>query len=369
MVALVLFAASASAQDEIYVRVNVIDNVTSLSLKIPGFYEISDSASGRVLYRGKNLNTTVTVSNGDILMGSINLAVRKALIKVSDEVVVINGRLFRGAMEFIRGDSGKITVVNHIELEDYVKGILYHEVSHYWPYEALKAQAVVSRSFALYQREQSKGKDYDLRSDIYSQVYGGKTSERYRTNKAVDLSRGLVLTYNGKILPAYFHATCAGHTEDAALLWKTNLPPLKGVVCGYCQDSPHFNWHCDLTKKELKDKLVGAGYKLKDFKDILIQGHDPSGRIINLAIVTEHKDIIIPGKDFRYIIGPNIIRSTNFTVKLMDNDVVFEGVGWGHGVGMCQWGAYFMSKKGFTYDKILSFYYPGSKISSVSEIK
>ena len=355
------------AEQPNYIRVNIIKGVSSLRLHIEGFYEVRSSCQGQILYRGKDLNTTVTVYNGRILMGSINLRTNKAFIEARDQLILINGRTFRGAIEFIREDNKYLSVVNYAELEDYIKGILYHEASHYWPYEALKAQAVASRTYAVYQRQQSKNKDYDVTSDIYSQVYGGRTSERDRTNKAVDMTKGQILVYREKVFPAYFHATCGGHTEDASLLWDIDIAPLKGVKCGFCKESPHSSWHYVLTKTEIKNKLSGTKYKISSISDVVISGRDKSGRVTNLRILASGKDVVIPAKDFRHIIGPNIIRSTNFSVRSIKNDVIFEGIGWGHGVGMCQWGAYFMAKNGDTYDKILGYYYSGSQISSIAD--
>jgi stage II sporulation protein D len=230
--------------------------------------------------------------------------------------------------------------------------------------EALKAQAIVCRTYAVYQMQENKSRDFDVTSDIYSQVYGGKTSERYRTNEAVDATKGQILTYQDKVFPAYFHATCAGHTEDAAVLWNIDIAPLKGVVCNYCKDSPHFNWHLTLDRGELRQRLVNAGYKMGMIKNIEILGKNKSGRITNLNITTTTKDVSISAKAFRNIVGPNEIRSTNFTVNLSGDDLVFEGFGWGHGVGLCQWGAYFMATQGKTAEQILKFYYPQSNVKA-----
>jgi stage II sporulation protein D len=213
--------------------------------------------------------------------------------------------------------------------------------------------------------QENKQKDFDVTSDIYSQVYGGRGSERYRTNKAVDETEGKVLFYQGKIIPAYFHATCGGHTEDATLLWDLDLTPLKGVVCPYCKESPHFNWHYDLPVKEIAKKLSGAGFKITDIKNISIEGKDRSGRITNLIITCEEGEVKISAKDFRGTIGPNIINSTNFSVTIAGGDAVFAGVGWGHGVGLCQWGAYFMAKEGFKANEILKYYYPGTNVKAI----
>jgi stage II sporulation protein D len=349
-----------------YIRVAIIQDASSLNLKINGFCEVVDANTNKVLYRGKNLKTTITTYGAEILMAARVLKTPRIVIKTDKPVpIIINGRTFKGEINLIRKTNDSLLVINRVDLDDYVKGILYHESSHYWPQDALKAQAVVSRTYAVYQMQKNKLKDYDLTSDIYSQVYGGKTSERYRTSAAVDDTRGEVLTYNDKIIPAYFHATCAGHTEDASLLWNIDIVPLKGVICVFCKDSPHFRWHNTVSLKDIAEKLTAAGYRIKDIRDIRILGKDKSGRITDLSIVSDEKNIKISAKDFRNIIGNNFIRSTNFQVTIAETDAVFEGLGWGHGVGLCQWGAYFMAKQGYTYKDILRYYYPNTNVRAI----
>jgi stage II sporulation protein D len=356
------------AQSTKYIRVAIIQDAESLSLQVNGSYEIIDSLNQKILSSGKDLKTTVTIDRKSILLGGMSFNTDKVLIK-SDGVhgnIIIDGRRFRGDIQLIKKDNLRLLVANHLDLEDYIKGVLYHEVSHYWPFEVLKAQAIVCRTYALYQIQQNAAKDYDVTSDIYSQVYGGRTSERYRTNEAVDETKAQVLTYQDTIFPTYYHATCGGHTEDASILWNIDLVPLKGVACNFCKDSPHFKWHQVLSLYELRQKLVNAGYQISDIKDIVILGRDKSKRITELKIITDQKEIRISGKDFRNIIDSKILRSANFKVNVVNRDVVFEGLGWGHGVGMCQWGAYFMAKKGYNYKEILRYYYPSSQISSIN---
>jgi stage II sporulation protein D len=356
----------AYAQSSRYVRVAIFQDISSLRLKIKGPYEIIDLASNKVLNCGKNLNTTVTVYTDGILFGNIKCNTNKLFIKpYYPESITINGRIFRGDIQLIK-DNMNLSVINHIDLEDYVKGISVRETSHYWPIDSLEAEVIVFRTFALYKMQENSKKDFDLTSDVYSQVYSGRAAERYRINKAVDETKGLVLTYQGKIFPAFYHATCAGYTEDAALLWNINIPPLKGVSCNFCQDSPHFKWHNVLSQEEVKDVLVKGGLRIESIKDILIIGRDKSGRITDLKIVNDKKDMKISAKDFRNTLGPNLIKSTNFQVRVIDHDIVFEGFGWGHGVGLCQWGAYFMAKQGYTYKQILEYYYPGAQVSLIT---
>jgi len=359
-------AVSSFAQSQKYIRVAVLQDVSSLNLKVPGRCEIVNSVTQKVLSSSRNLKTTVTSYKNEIMLGEVTSNTQRLFIKTDKSgIILINGRRFRGNIELIKKGSGGLLAVNYIDLEDYIKGILYHEASHYWPMEALQAQAIVSRSYAVYQMQENRLKDYDVTSDIYSQVYGGETSERGRTNKAVELTLGRILTYQGKVVPAYFHAVCGGHTEDASLLWNIDIAPLKGVPCNFCKDSPHFNWHYVLALGEIEKNLVNAGFKISGIKDIVILGKDKSGRITDLNIVSSKKDLKISAKDFRNVIGPNIIRSTNFSVNVIKRDAVFEGLGWGHGVGLCQWGAYFMAKQGYTTEQILKYYYPGTDVKAI----
>ena len=357
---------TTSAEITNYIRVAIIQDTASLSLKTSGLFEITDINSRDVLYRGKNLKTTVTAYKGGILLAGKTFNLTKIVLSINEpDVAIINGRKFKGNIQFIKKDNLHLLVVNQINLEDYIKGILYHESSHYWPIEALKAQAIASRTYAVYQMQENRAKDFDVTSDVYSQVYGGSTSERYRTNKAVEETLALIITYQDKPIPAYFHATCAGHTEDASVLWKTDLAPLKGVACDFCKESPHYNWHYVIFIGELREELKNAGYNLGMIKEIQILGRNNSGRVTELNLVTDRNELKIPAKDLRNIVGPDLIRSTKFNVSIEGQDAIFEGSGWGHGVGLCQWGAYFMAKQGWEAKKILQYYYPGTDVKTL----
>jgi stage II sporulation protein D len=146
----------AYAQAPQYIRVAIVQDAPSIRLKVNGFYEAINSGNNEILLRGRNLNTTVTVYRGGILLGNIKSDIDKLLIKPNEpDAVVIDGRMFRGNIQLIKKDNSHLSVINHIELEDYIKGILYHESSHYWPQEALKAQAIACRTFALYQTQEN----------------------------------------------------------------------------------------------------------------------------------------------------------------------------------------------------------------------
>ncbi len=360
-----VFAQDTKPQD--IVRVCVLKNADSVRLSVNTGYKIYELKNQGLIKEGKSLyKVRITATPDGLLVG--DTPVNSDGIKIDsnkDGRIYLDRWRFRGEVYISKTKDLKLVVVNSLDVEDYLYGVLYHEVSHRWPYEALKAQAVAARTYALYQKRIMRDKDYDLTADIYSQVYGGRTSEKYRTNKAVDLTKGEVLTYNGDIFPAYYHATCGGFTEDAGNLWNMDLAPLKGVECKFCKRSKHFNWKMKIKLKDMEGLLNGAGYKVKDITAIKIESRNKSNRINNVIITNSAGDTVIPGKDFRIALGPNLLRSNNYEVSIAEDTAVFNGIGWGHGVGMCQWGAYFMARKGYKAEEILKYYYPGTEIKKL----
>jgi len=354
------------------VRVAIVRDSRELDLAIHGSYRLRDMSTGKVIGKGPYLvESKVRLLNRGILVGLDVYPSKRLIIEASREAsILIDRRPFRGEVTFIRTPDNRITVVNDINVEDYIKGVLYHEVSHLWPMEALKAQAVAARTYALYSIN-PVGKPYDVTNDIYSQVYGGRDSERYRTDLAVDTTKGQVLTYDNKIIPAYFHANCGGLTEDARELWNLpDLPPLRGVPCPFCQNTPHSHWKRDFRLKDIQDALNLHGYKIGGIKDIVIIDRDRSDRIDHIKITQKNgEETVLKGKDFRDIMGPNVIDSNNYEIVMKGYYVDLVGKGWGHGVGMCQWGALGMARQQFNYRQILSYYYPQSVLMNYHELQ
>ncbi len=353
------------------IRVAIVRDARELDLAIHGAYRLRDMSSYDIIGKGPYLvDSKVRLLDRGILIGlNVYPSKRLTIIPSRDASIIIDGRPFRGEITFIRTPDNHITVVDNINVEDYIKGVLYHEVSHHWPMEALKAQAVAARTYALYSINLA-GKPYDVTNDIYSQVYGGRKSERYRTDLAVDHTRGQVLTYDGKIIPAYYHATCGGMTEDAKELWNVpDIPPLRGVPCGFCRDSPHMLWKKNFRLRDIQDALDLHGYKVGGIKDISIVDRDRSGRIDQLKITQNNgQELIIKGKDFRTLMGPNVLLSNNYEIITQGYYVDILGRGWGHGVGMCQWGALGMARQQFNYRQILAYYYPQSVLMDYHEL-
>jgi len=364
-----IFISGAEAEE--LVRVAIATDASEVKLSIRGSYQILALNTNEELHKGRYLwRAKVTAGDAGVKIGKLDLKIYGIKIQPKkNKVTYVNGRKFRGTIEIIRTPNNKLLVINELDVDSYIAGVLYHEVSPKWPMDVLEAQAIIARTYALRQAKLNKDKDYGLVSTAFSQVYGGRTSEKGRTSKAIRRTKGKVLTYKNKIFPTFYHATCAGHTEDASFLWKIDLPPLKGRECRFCQRSPHLKWKKKVSFKSIEEALERAGFKVGTIKAIKIVDRDISGRVTELEIISTRDKINLSGYRFRLAVGPNIIRSANFNLRIKKKKAYFEGLGWGHGVGMCQWGAFFMSRKGFNAEQILGYYYPGAKIKKIEEIK
>ncbi|MGA7828507.1 MAG: SpoIID/LytB domain-containing protein, partial [Geobacteraceae bacterium] len=336
------------------IRVAVLKGIESVRIDGAGL-EATDSF-------GNNLPVSfplvVKKEGRGIFVGGMHL---RALKVSSPGFVQINGKGYRGHLEVYPADKG-LLVVDEMLLENYLVGLINCEISSQWPMEAVKAQAVVARTFALFQKQARKNLLYHLESTVYDQVYGGCDIEDSRAARAVAETRGEVVTYKGKIIQAFFHSSCGGHTEASEHVWSVKLPYLRGVECTYCMKSPSVLWEQSLSPKKIETLLRSAGYNVDGLAKIQVVSRYPSGRITDLELSSASGTVTIPAVTFRKIIGYGVIRSTNFEVTLVDNDFVFDGRGYGHGVGLCQWGAKQRAEDGFSYREILSYYYPGTRV-------
>ncbi len=358
------FADDALTARNDLIRVAVLREADHFTMALSGRYDIIDFSTGVKVGGGVYLRPAlVDLDHGKTRIGNIVFDAERLIIMPRREALVtINTGHFRGDIIVINNKGAHFTVVNSIELEYYIRGVLYHEISDKWPLEAIKAQAVATRTYALYSMEKFASRDYDVTNDVYSQVYGGRGAERYRTNIAVRETRGEVLMYQGKIFPTFFHANSGGVTEDASELWDIDLPPLKGGVKSvFSVDSPHYKWRRNFRLKDIQDSLLARGYQSGLIKDIKVIERNKSGRVRKLKVTgRDGKEEDIEGKIFRDIIGPNVLRSNKYDIEMKGWYVDFVGYGWGHGVGMDQWGAYGMALKRYNYRQILDFYYPSS---------
>jgi len=350
---------------ETIIRVGILENVYSFNIGGDGGFEVIDLGTGRhVKLQSDNIYLVLSTSK-EIRIGDKMFGPSLRFNSLSDnDMLRVNGRRYRDGIKVSLNSKGNLNVINELGIEGYLYGVMTQEVSPEWPIEALKAQAVVSRTYVMKNLGKYDKEGFDLSATITSQVYGGGEAEDPRTSKAVDLTRGEVITYKGELIKSFFHSNCGGYTEDVTNAWEgeERLPYLKGRACYFCKGSHQYNWEKTIDKKVLQEKLNGNGYDVEEIEKIKILDRSPSGRVIYLKIYHQGGHLKIRASTFRMVMGPNLIKSTLFAMEHMGNRIKFYGRGWGHGVGMCQWGAKGMAERGANYRQILQYYYPETKI-------
>jgi stage II sporulation protein D len=260
---------------------------------------------------------------------------------------------------------GQILVVNELGIERYLAGVLSGEIPDSWPLAAKKAQAVAARSYALVQHQVTPDELFDLEATTDDQVYLGKEPSK-TTVQAVRATRGTVLVgAPGDVVPAYYHSSCGDDTEPAALVWGTELDVLQSVRCGYCTKAPRYQWSLDANADEVAQALTGNAEAKGPVGDLRIDTRSPSGRAQQLSGRVGGEHIRVAGTQFRQRLGYNRLRSTRFDVQARGEGFRFDGKGYGHGVGMCQWGALGMAQEGWPHTAILRAYYPGARLAEL----
>lgn len=280
---------------------------------------------------------------------------------------------YRGSLEILL-DNGKLSAVNELNIEDYLRGVVPSEMPAYWSPEALKAQAVAARNYALQRAEVTRGDTYNVFSNISSQVYGGYDAESPATNRAVEETRGIVMLSGGSLVQAFFHSSSGGFTENCEDVWKEKLSYIRGKADPYDKNDPNYNWQVTYTAEQLKDTINYLGYKFKAVTGIEELARTSSGaRVEKIAVTGTAAD----GKPLRVEISnaDNVrialdLKSALFKMeKTYDKNkrltgVKITGSGWGHGLGLSQWGAGGMAKAGYNYQDILKYYYTGINLVS-----
>jgi stage II sporulation protein D len=368
---LILFSGVGRANSENLLRVALLQNASSVTVISQGGIRIFGS-DGKPLW--KRALRSVTVEGGTSLRingrkypiqglllrpaGSFPLQIRKIPFR---GVLRIKWRSFKGHKSLL--------LVNEVELETYLRGVVPVEISAKWHPEVLKTQAVISRTYALYQKQSNSGKDYDLVSSVQDQVYAGKNAEDSRTDAALNATRGEVLTYEGNLVFAAYHSTSAGPTEDAAERWSMDLPYLKGVSCPLDQDSPYYRWERKIDLEEVEAGLNRSGFRIGTLATLTPFSYSKAGRVLWVRILHSGGELILRADDLRKAVGTTLLPSTSFDLVGFGKQLVFRGMGYGHGVGLCQWGAKVLAEQGAGYREILKYYYPGVSIQPLSSLE
>ena len=273
----------------------------------------------------------------------------------------VGSRIVRGEI-VVRSHKKRIEVLNRVGLEQYVASTVGGEMSPSWPAHALRAQAVATRTYVLYEANRHRNQAWDVRATAASQVYRGLEAETHETLRAARSTVGQILTYEGAPILAVFHSTSGGQTATAGEVWGADLPYLRVVEVEDEDDAPHTYWRTAFDRRGLSDVLEAAGISVGELRTVTIEDRTSSGRVASLVVEGSTGTERIRGRQLRGLLGGLTLRSTLFEVRESADEFVFVGSGHGHGVGMSQWGARAMARQGASYRRILARFYPGTRI-------
>ncbi len=390
-----------------------LPNLTAKLGSIP--LKVMDKSDSRIIVYNSSFEPI-------LIFGDINV---KLTIRPNDtnspKVISVNSKQYRGEIEFRRFSDSDMTVINSLNLEEYLYGVVPREIESYAPIEALKAQAVAARTFAYRAMRSYKKWDFDVVNTSASQVYGGYNDEKEPTNQAVIETKGKKVLYNGTLASLHYFSSSGGMTEDNVNVWGSATPYLKSVEDPYeAQNSYNYNWSRTFTAADIKMKLFISDVEIGDIVTMVADEYTPAGRVNKLRIVGTSGSITYSYEDIRIILGENggYLPSRMFTinssgsgsvsgtvsvissdrvstlnvfgkkavtssgiydilskagpVKIMgadnssiingevsDGNFVLTGKGWGHAVGMSQEGAKGFARNGYKYDEILKHYFTG----------
>ncbi len=358
----------AQDKDEIYIRILIAGNNRQTQINTYGDVIIEDSSSRKFKLVPNATYIMKPDSENFLYLSKEKLSSPvKFYIPEGRNFLRINGKKYRGQLTAISHKDGYLNIVEELPFEKYLMGVLAPEMGPDWPLEALKAQAVASRTYAA--RLIKKQGDYDIGSDTAHQVYTGLEKVNEKIVKAVKDTRGEVLYYNGRMITAFFHACCGGRTTTPSAAFSGDIvKPLRGVTDPYCKISSHYEWDISIHQDDLLSFIQKNGSTALKLNSVKIYSKDKSGRAVKLAFLTDKGSFKIESKQLRKEFGAFEFKSTFITrIEKRSKEYIFYGRGWGHGVGMCQEGAKFMAQKGFNYKKILTFYYPGSRITDIKK--
>jgi len=384
------------------VRVLLVENARSVTLGADGSFRVTsprDPSDSIILASGDNIvvegsgsgRARVRVSSAEtVLEHSLPIHVAGTDFRTA---ITVGGKPYRGKIELAKGDGG-ILVINVVDVESYLRGVVPAEIGYLTEknLEAVKAQAVAARTYALKRVGRDRKRGYDLVATISDQVYKGKNAEHKLSDRAILETEGVVAVHRGKMIDAYYSSSCGGRTAAIRDVWdKQDAPYLRGGRdCArgqsekrdaYCGHSSYFNWTVTWDVDELERILsksipavLGKGADLGEIRDVKIKGTHRRGRVKCLEIRTSRDKYRIYGDRVRWVLrqpgSGKSLWSAKFTIKVKRSRgrvsrVTAEGHGFGHGVGMCQEGAIEMARRGNRFEQILKHYYPGIRLDRI----
>jgi stage II sporulation protein D len=363
---LMYLAAGAAGAETI--RVAVVEKAKEVRLSSSGPLRFLDT-KGASLPLSPGRQTSVRAQGGGLAVGDQPVG-RSVRLRSSGESLAVDGVSYPGEIEIRAAPGGLLQVVNHVDIETYVAGVVPREVPAAWDIEVLKAQAVLARTYALSLRQRSAGQAFHIGAGVDHQAYSGESALHPKVQEAVRSTRGEVLAFQGELAEAVYHAYCGGVTENAADVWGRSFPYLQSVrsECRLGDTPPTWTYHVeanDLARRLRAGGVVFSGAVTAVEPADLSQ----TGRIRTVRVRTSEGPREMRGIDFRKAVGPDLIKSTRFTIEPEGGGFRFAGLGSGHGVGLCQHGARAMADGKAGYREILARYFPGTAVTPWSKVK
>ena len=353
------------------IRVVVARGREHVQLVIGGAYEFVGADGSPLVWGGQLSQSTVRARGGMIVINGRSSGQRTVTISTRRaHDLTLNGGRYTGQLKLI-ADGDRVHAVNVLPLEEYLGGVLLGEMPvNRWHDEALQAQAVASRSYALFQMARRRHRAWDVTATQSSQVFKNGRHHNPKVNRIINATRGLVLHFEGKVIPAYFHSSCGGHTEaNGRVFNERTIGPLRGSPCGWCQgpDNKHARWSRSFRKSELTAALQKRFRsqkrpRIERVRALEITGRGVSGRALSIRVRHAFAPFDARAEHLRQALGPMRLKSTNFAISATNGSITFTGRGFGHGVGLCQYGAEGQARAGYTYREILQRYYPGAAL-------
>ncbi len=381
---------SATRIDEIItseplIRVGIEIGTPSAVIMSTSGLRVRDGVSGEELVSAGEEIVRFEPSAGGASMvepaGRVDQALPSFIVEPLDRGadVVIAGKTYRGAAEVVADRSRGLIVINRLGLEDYLLGVVPAEIGRRTPEEfaAVRAQAVAARTYTISHLGRRDSLGFDLFATVEDQVYGGLEVERPDVERAIDETRGEILVFDGQPVSAFYHSTCGGRTATREEVWgEPDLPYLRSVRDAgggedYCAISPRYRWRVSWTvdemngfvRAELASRLGTSPSSVGHISGIRVLSRTENDRVDQLEVEASGGRYVVRKNEIRWVLQPaegRILGSTDFVVRqgrVEDGEIIVEGRGFGHGIGMCQWGAIGRARAGEGYREILAAYY------------
>jgi stage II sporulation protein D len=390
------FATSTIQMDiegRFWIRVLLLDEVKTCTLRTSCPFSVLEgrvglqTQTGAARFDRTDVPANIKLKDGQITIAGQTFASPDIIILPDDPYIFnLNGTEYRGKLRLlVSPNGGSFDAINLVPPEPYLAGVVGAEMPDYWEIQALEAQAVAARTYCFYIKKRfGTARNWDLKQTAANQVYRGVSAESAQVWQAVNQTKGQVLVCRQPdgtedIFPAYYSSTCGGHTENSKNVFGDSFEPLVGVPCPYCRDvakPKFFFWPMlQLNKHDVITKLVRkypALSRLGKITHIRVADQSDYGQYSRLTKIelldAAGKSDFVRAEDFRLTVDPTGSRFRSTICKIVDwrdKWAFLSGRGWGHGVGMCQCGAEGMARQGKTEEQILSYYYPGSRISTL----